>query len=92
MTLEAVASFVREMEDLLSKATSMKKFSVVALLFKQVKKDNDLSGLLFEKFEANRKLMRYEQQAFINFARRAWLKNNKTKPRLWCAINRFINF
>jgi len=63
MTPEAVASFVREMEDPLSTVTPMERARVVALLFKQVKKDNDLSGLLFEKFEAHRKLMRYEQRA-----------------------------
>jgi predicted GTPase len=64
MTPEAVASFVREMEDPLSTVTPMERARVVALLFKQVQKDNDLSGLLFEKFEAHRKLMRYEQRAF----------------------------
>ena len=64
MTLEAVASFVREMEDPLSTVTPMERARVVALLFKQVQKDNDLPGLLFEKFEAHRKLMRYEQRAF----------------------------
>jgi hypothetical protein len=64
MTPEAVASFVREMEDPLSTVTPMERARVVALLFKQVQKDNDLSGLLFEKFDAHRKLMRYEQRAF----------------------------
>ena len=64
MTPEAVAGFVREMEDPLSTVTPMERARVVALLFKQVQKDNDLSGLLFEKFEAHRKLIRYEQRAF----------------------------
>jgi len=64
MTPEAVASFVREMEDPLSRVTPIERASVVALLFKQVQKDNDLSGLLFEKFDSHRKLMRYEQRAF----------------------------
>lgn len=44
--------------------TPMERARVVALLFKQVQKDNDLSSLLFEKFDAHRKLMRYEQRAF----------------------------
>ena len=44
MTPEAVASFVREMEDPLSTVTPMERARVVALLFKQVQKDNDLSG------------------------------------------------
>ncbi len=60
MTPEAVASFVREMEDPLSTVTPMERARVVALLFKLVQKDNDLPGLLFEKFEAHRKLIRYE--------------------------------
>ena len=64
MTPEAVAGFVREMEDPLSTVTPMERAKVVALLFKQVQKDNDLPGLLFEKFEAHRKLMRYEQRTF----------------------------
>jgi hypothetical protein len=64
MTPEAVASFVREMEDSLSTVTALERARVVALLFKQVQKDNDLSGLLFEKFDTHRKLMRYEQRAF----------------------------
>ena len=64
MTPEAVASFVREMENPLSTVTPMERARVVAMLFKQVQKDNDLSGLLFEKFEAHCKLIRYEQRAF----------------------------
>ena len=64
MTPEAVASFAREMEDPLSTVTPMERARVVALLFNQVQKDNDLSGLLFEKFDAHRKLMRYEQRTF----------------------------
>lgn len=74
MTPEAVASFVREMEDPLSTVTPMERASVVTLLFKQVQKDNDLSGLLFEKFEAHRKLMRYEQRAFNQLRKKSLLK------------------
>ena len=74
MTPEAVASFVREMEDPLSTVTPMERARVVALLFKQVQKDNDLSGLLFEKFEAHRKLMRYEQRAFNQLRKKSLLK------------------
>ena len=47
---------------------------VAALLFKQVQKDNDLSGLLFEKFDAHRKLMRYEQRAFNQLRKRSQVK------------------
>jgi hypothetical protein len=34
------------------------------LLYNKACKDTDTSGLLYEKFEAHRKLMRYEQRAF----------------------------
>jgi len=74
MTPEAVASFVREMEDPLLTVTPMERARVVALLFKQVQKDNDLSGLLFEKFEAHRKLMRYEQRAFNQLCKKSLIK------------------
>lgn len=37
---------------------------VAALLFKQVQRDKDISGLLFEKFDSHRKLMRYERREF----------------------------
>ncbi|MDA7744278.1 hypothetical protein N8854_00510 [Porticoccaceae bacterium] len=74
MTPEAVASFVREMEDPLSTVTPMERARVVALLFKQVQKDNNLSGLLFEKFEAHRKLMRYEQRSFNQLRKKSQIK------------------
>ena len=74
MTPEAVASFVREMEDPLSKVTPMERARVVALLFNQVQKDNDLSGLLFERFDAHRKLMRYEQRAFNQLRKKSQVK------------------
>ena len=74
MTSEAVAGFVREMEDPLSKVTPMERARVVALLFKQVQKDNDLSGLLFEKFDSHRKLMRYEQRAFNQLRKKSQVK------------------
>ena len=74
MTPEAVASFVREMEDPLSTVTPMERARVVALLFKQVQKDNDLSGLLFEKFDSHRKLIRYEQRAFNQLRKKSQVK------------------
>ena len=64
MAPEALASFVSEMENPLSTVTPMERASVVASLFKQVQKDNDLRGLLFEKIDTHCKLMRYEQRAF----------------------------
>jgi len=74
MTPEAVASFVREMEDPLSMVTPMERARVVALLLKQVQKDNDLSGLLFEKFDVHRKLMRYERRAFNQLRKKSQVK------------------
>ena len=60
---------------------------MAALLFKQVQKDNDLSGLLFEKFEAHRKLIPYEQRAFNQLRKKSLVKNNKTKPK-WLACDK----
>ena len=74
MTPEGLASFVREMEDPLSTVTPVEVASVVALLFKQVQKDNDLSGLLFEKFDTHRKLMRSEQRAFNQLRKKSLFK------------------
>tara|TARA_B100000767_G_C19676839_1_gene497748 strand:- start:73 stop:624 length:552 start_codon:yes stop_codon:yes gene_type:complete len=64
MSLEGLTSLLREFGDPAARVTPTERARVAALLFKQVQKDNDLSGLLFEKFEAHRKLMRYEQRAF----------------------------
>ena len=64
MSIEAVGEFVREFEHPGSGVTQAERRAVVGLLAKQVSLDNDLPGLLFEKFEAHRKLMRYEQRAF----------------------------
>ena len=74
MTLEGLTSLLREMENPLSTVTPMERARVVALLFKQVQKDNDLSGLLFEKFEAHRKLIRYEQRAFNQLRKKRQVK------------------
>ena len=74
MTPEAVVGFMREMEDPLSTVTPMERARLVTLLFNQVKKDNDLPGLLFEKFEAHRKLMRYEQRTFNQLRKKSLIK------------------
>ena len=64
MTLKGLISLLRQFGDPAVTVTPTERAGVAALLFKQVQKDNDLSGLLYEKFEAHRKLMRYEQRAF----------------------------
>lgn len=64
---------------------------MVALLFKQMQKDNDLSGLLFEQFEARRKLMRNEHLAFNQFCKKSqvYLKVTNRSQSVWPAIKRF---
>ena len=64
MTFEAMIRLLREFGDPAARVTPSERARVAALLFKQVHKDNDLPGLLFEKFEAHRKLMHYEQRGF----------------------------
>ena len=44
MIPEVVASVVRKIKDPLSTVTPVERARVVALLFKQLQKDNDLSG------------------------------------------------
>ena len=74
MTLEAMTSLLREFGDPAARVTLTERTKMAALLFKQVQKDNDLSGLLFEKFEAHRKLMRYEQRAFNQLRKKSLVK------------------
>ena len=64
MSIEVVGEFVREFEQPGSGVTKAERRAVVAILSKEVAKDNNFPGLLYEKFEAHRKLMRYEQRAF----------------------------
>jgi hypothetical protein len=49
--------------------------AIVGLLSKQVTKDNNLTSLLYEKFEADRKLMRYEQRSFNQLRKKSQAKN-----------------
>ena len=58
MTLEAVAGLLHEFGDPTATVTPTERARFEALLFKHVRRGNDLTGLLFEKFEAHRKLMR----------------------------------
>ena len=74
MTLEGLVSLLREFGDPAATVTPTERARVAALLFKQVQKDNDLSSLLFEKFEAHRKLMRYEQRAFNQLRKKSLFK------------------
>ena len=74
MTLEGLTSLLHGFGDPAATVTPVERAKVAALLFKQVQRDNDLSGLLFEKFEAHRKLMRYEQRAFNQLRKKSLVK------------------
>ena len=74
MTLQGLISLLHEFGDPAATVTPTERAKVAALLFKQVQKDNDLSGLLFEKFDAHRKLMRYEQRAFNQIRKKSQVK------------------
>ena len=74
MTLEGLTSLLREFGDPAAMVTLTERAKVAALLFKQVQKDNDLSGLLFEKFDSHRKLIRYEQRAVNQIRKAAQIK------------------
>lgn len=74
MTLEGLTSLLREFGDPAARVTPTERAKVAALLFKQVQKDNDLSGLLFEKFDTHRKLIRYEQRAFNQLRKKSLVK------------------
>ena len=74
ISIEAVGEFVREFDHPGSGVTQAERRAIVALLAKQVAKDNNLLGLLYEKFEAHRKLMRYEQRAFNQLRKTSQIK------------------
>ena len=74
MTLEGLTSLLREFVDPAARVTTTERARVATWLFKQVQRDNDLSGLLFEKFEAHRKLMCYEQRAFNQLRKKSLVK------------------
>ena len=74
MSLEGLTSLLREFGDPAARVTPTERARVAALLFKQVQKDNDLSGLLFEKFDSHRKLMRYERRAFNQLRKKSQVK------------------
>lgn len=74
MTLEWLTSILREFDDPTARVTPTERARVAALLFRQVQKDNDLSGLLFEKFDTHRKLIRYERRAFNQLRKKSQIK------------------
>ena len=74
IALEGMTSLFRQFWDPTARVTPTERARVVALLFKQVQKDNDLSGMLFEKFDAHCKLMRHEQRAFNQLRKKSLVK------------------
>ena len=66
---------------LCAEVTPTERAKVAVLLFKQVQKDNDLSGLPYEKFEAHRKLMRYEQRAFNQLRNKSSVKKSQNEAK-----------
>ena len=74
MSIEVVGEFVLELDQPGSGVTQAERSAIAALLAKQVGKDNNLAGLLYEKFEAHRKLMRYEQRAFNQLRKLSQIK------------------
>jgi hypothetical protein len=63
--------------------TKSERRAVVAILAKEVAKDNNLPGLLYEKFEAHRKLMRYEQRAFNRLRRVSQIKKQQNEAKVF---------
>ena len=47
---------------------------ITTLLYFEAFKDTDTAGLLYEKFEAHRKLMRYEQRVFNQLRKKSLVK------------------
>ena len=93
MSLEGLTSLLREFGDPAATITPAERSKVAAALFKQVQKDKGLSGLLFEKFEAHRKLIRYESRAFNQLHKKSLVKKKtKRSHRLWQAINILIKY
>ena len=74
ISYESLVEGVRELVVRGSGVTRTEVRAITMLLYLEVLKDNNLSGLLFEKFEAHRKLMRYEQRAFNQLRKKSQVK------------------
>jgi len=74
ISYESLVEGVREMATLGSDVTPTEIRAMTMIFYREVLKDNNLSGLLFEKFEAHRKLMRYEQRAFNQLRKKSEVK------------------
>ena len=74
ISIESLIEGVREMTTPGSGVTGTEVRTITMLLYREVLKDNNLSGLLFEKLESHRKLMRYEQRAFNQLRKKSQVK------------------
>jgi hypothetical protein len=73
-SIAALREYVQEMAKPGSGVTKNEMRRITMLLYYQVLKDTDTAGLLYEKFEAHRKLMRYEQRAFNQLRKKSLVK------------------
>jgi hypothetical protein len=73
-SIAALREYVQEMAKQGSGVTKNEMRRFTMLLYYQVLKDNNLAGLLYEKFEAHRELMRYEQRAFNQLRKKSLVK------------------
>ena len=74
MSPEALYRTLKEMEIPRSGVTSAERRAVFALLYRQIKEDNDRARRFAKKLESHRKLMRYEQRAVNQICKAARIK------------------
>jgi hypothetical protein len=74
MSFDALVELVRNIEHPGTVVTYAESRAAVNFIARMMAADNDLVGLLYEKFEAHRKLMRYEQRAFNRLRRISQIK------------------
>ena len=74
MTLGAIMEALHDFMGSSEGVTMREIGDITKMIHKDVLKDNDLASLLYEKFEAHRKLIRYEQRAFNQLRKSSGVK------------------
>jgi len=74
MTLEAIMEAVHDFLESSEGVTMRETGHIIKMTQQEVTKDNDLASLLYEKFEAHRKLLRYERRAFNQLRKSSGVK------------------
>ena len=74
MSPEALYRTIKVMETPRSGVTSAERRAVFALLYRQIKEDNDRARRFAKKLEGHRKLMRYEQRAVNQISKAVRIK------------------